>query len=819
MNPHTLRVLEFDAIRDKVVEQATNSLGQERALEMEPAWREAQVRRWQAETTDAVRLLELGGGVPLGGIHDIRPAIRAASVEGTLDPFTLLQVADTAAAGRKLKAYLLQRKETAPNLEDLARRIGEFPLVERAIYDAITEHAEVRDDASPTLERLRKDLRVTRARMMDRLNSYLRGSAYKDMIQDPVITTRDGRYCIPVKSEYRAQFGGIVHDQSSSGATVFMEPAPVVELGNDLRTVEAKERQEVERILRELTSRVGQFSLDLTETVNVLGELDYIFARAKLSQLMNAVEPVINKEGFVGLRRARHPLLTGDVVPIDVDLGREHTVLVITGPNTGGKTVTLKTTGIFALMAQCGLHLPADEGCTMPVFLDVYADIGDEQSIQQSLSTFSGHIRNISRILKDVEKTGPRSLVLLDEAGAGTDPTEGAALAKAILGELLRRGARTIATTHYGELKEFAYSTEGVENASVEFDMETLRPTYRLLIGIPGSSNAFSIAERLGLPSTVVNDARGMIGTDSAVLSDVIQRLTEDQRATETDLRKAERVSREVEEMREKYARDLRQLKADRADTLHRAKTQAEELLRGARREIDRVKEELKKIEKQARQAAEEPGNAAALNDLRERIAGLSSKLDRRESHVERTKTRKETVEPAAPDAVKTDKTPPAPGDLVWITGFNQRGTLLTEASGGKAQVQIGSMRTTVPIDSVQRIVTPRTASGVPAPPPGSNPYVRASNVDLRLKARSSVSPEIHLIGQRVDEAMTRLEAYFDQACLAGISPIRIVHGRGTGALKRMVWDYLREQSNVASFQHPSEEEGGTAVTIVELRE
>lgn len=817
MNPHALRVLEFDAIREKVVEQATNSLGQERASEMEPSWREDQVRRWQAETTDAVRLLGSGGGIPLGGIHDIRPAIRAASVEGTLEPVILLQVADTAAAGRKLKSFLLQRKETAPNLEDLARRIGEFPLVERAIYEAINEHAEVRDDASPTLERLRKELRVTRARMMDRLNSYLRGSAYKDMIQDPVITTRDGRYCIPVKSEYRAQFGGIVHDQSSSGATVFMEPAPVVELGNELRTVEAKERQEVERILRELTSRVGQFSLDLTETVNVLGELDFIFARGKLSQVMNGVEPVVNKEGFVGLRRARHPLLTGAVVPIDVDLGREHTVLVITGPNTGGKTVTLKTTGIFALMAQSGLHIPADEGSTMPVFLDVYADIGDEQSIQQSLSTFSGHIRNISRILKDVEKTGQRSLVLLDEAGAGTDPTEGAALAKAILGELLRRGARTIATTHYGELKEFAYSTQGVENASVEFDLQTLRPTYRLLIGIPGSSNAFSIAERLGLPEQVVNEARGMIGTDRTILSDVIQRLTEDQRATETDLRKAERAAREVEEMRDRYARDLRQLKADRADTLQRAKNQAEELLRGARREIDRVKEELRKIEKQARKAAEEPGNTAALDDLRERIAGLSNKLDRREAHVDRTKIRKETAAPALPDAIKTDKTPPAPGDLVWITGFNQRGTLLTEAAGGKAQVQIGSMRTTVPIDSVQRIVTPR--GGAPAPAPGSSPYVRAPGSDLRMRARTHVTPEIQLLGLRADEAMTRLDSYVDQACLAGLANFRVVHGRGTGALKRVVWDFLREHPSVAHFQHPGEEEGGTGVTVVELRE
>ncbi|MCC2670358.1 MAG: MutS2 family protein, partial [Armatimonadetes bacterium] len=743
--------------------------------------------------------------------------IRAASVEGTLEPTVLLSVADTAAAGRKLKSFLLQRKETAPNLEDTARKIGEFPLVEQAIYEAIDEHAEVRDDASNTLARLRRELRVVRNRMMDRLHSILRGSGYKDMIQDPVITTRDGRYCIPVKNEYRVQFGGLVHDQSSSGATVFMEPAPVVELGNELRQVEAKERQEVERILRELTSRVGQFAPDLMETVHALGELDFIFARAKLGQTMDAVEPVINKEGFVGLRRARHPLLSGAVMPIDVDLGREHTVLVITGPNTGGKTVTLKTTGLFAIMAQCGLRIPADEGSTLPVFLGVYADIGDEQSIQQSLSTFSAHITNIAGILKEVDKTGRRSLVLLDEAGAGTDPTEGAALAKAILSELLRKGARTIATTHYGELKEFAYSTPGVENASVEFDMATLRPTYRLLIGVPGASNAFSIAARLGLPEPVVDEARGMVGTDRAMLSDVIQRLTEDQRATETDLRKAERGALEVEQMREKAERELKQLKADRADTLMRAKTQADELLRGARKEIERVREELRQIEKQARKAAEEPGNVAALNQLRERIAGVSGKVERREAHVERTKVRKEP--PPAVEAVTTDRTPPTVGDLVWVAGFNQRGTLLSEDAGGKAQVQIGSMRTTVPMDAVQRIVTPRPGSGGTATAQPAAPRKHEAGSDLRLRARSAISPEIQLLGLRADEALTKLDAYVDQACLAGLSPFRVVHGRGTGALKRMVWDFLRGHPNVSGFVHPSEEEGGTGVTVVELRE
>jgi DNA mismatch repair protein MutS2 len=735
-----------------------------------------------------------------------------------LEPAVLLAVADTAAAGRKLKAYLLHHRDAAPVLAELARRVGEFPLVEQAIHEAINDHAEVRDDASPSLQRLRKELRVARGRMMDRLNSILRSSAYKDMIQDPVLTTRDGRFCIPIKSEYRVQFGGLVHDQSSSGATVFMEPAPVVELGNEVRQAEARERQEVERILRELTGRVGQFAPDLTETVLTLGELDFIFARAKLSLSMNGVEPIINKEGFVGLRRARHPLLSGNVVPIDVELGRAHTVLVITGPNTGGKTVSLKTTGILALMAQSGLHIPADEGSTLPVFLNVYADIGDEQSIQQSLSTFSAHITNIAGILKDVEKTGARSLVLLDEAGAGTDPTEGAALAKAILSELLRRGARTIATTHYGELKEFAYSTPGVENSSVEFDLATLRPTYRLLIGIPGASNAFSISARLGLPEHVVDEARGLIGTDRAVLSDVIQRLTEDQRATETDLNKASRGAREVEELRQRLDRELRQAKADRADTLQRAKNQADELLRGARREIDRIRQELRDIEKQAKQAAEEPGNTAALQQLRERMAAVTGKLERREAHVERTKTQTSVAPPPAPESVPVDRTPPAAGDLVWVAGFNQRGTLLSIGADGKAQVQVGPMRTSVPMDALQRIVSgSAVATGGVRPAPAAP--VRKSGSSLQLQAREDVSAEIKLIGLRADDALMRLDAYVDQACLAGLSPFRVVHGKGTGALKRVVWEFLRDHPHVARYRHPDEEEGGTGATVVELKD
>jgi DNA mismatch repair protein MutS2 len=817
MNSHSQRVLEYEAIREKLVGQASCSLGQERVLEMQPSSREEEVRRWQRETTEAVRLLDLPGSTPLGGIHNVRPALRAASVGGMLEPHALLEVADTAAAGRKLKSYLLQRQENIPTLAELARRIDEFPHVEQAIHEAISDNAEVRDDASPTLSRLRKELRIVRARMMDRLNSMLRSSAYRDMIQDPVITTRDGRFCIPVKSEYRVAFGGLVHDQSSSGATVFMEPAAVVELGNELRQVEAKERHEVERVLRELTAHVGRHAEEMGETLDTLAELDFIFARGKLSIAMDASEPQVNGEGFVGLRRARHPLLTGPVVPIDIDLGRGYTVLVITGPNTGGKTVSLKTLGLFALMAQSGLHIPADSGGTLPVFRGVYADIGDEQSIQQSLSTFSGHIRNISGILAEVEKTGPRSLVLLDEVGAGTDPTEGAALAKSILQALLRSGARTIATTHYGELKEFAYSTEGVENASVEFDTETLRPTYRLLIGIPGTSNAFSIAGRLGLPEPIVEAARGMIGTDRAVLSEVIQRLTEDQRATETDLRKASTAAREIEEKREQYDRALRQLHADRADILARARAEAEETVRKARREMERIKGELAGLEKQVRKAAAAPAagpDMAAVQKMRDRLQRSASRIDERAEKV--LAPRREEPAPPPPESIRIDAVPPSAGDQVWIAGLAQRGTMLTEPAQGKAQVQVGAMRMTVPAEDLQRIQTPRPAAvGVTARPA----MAAGEMADRGMQARANISSEVKLLGMRAEEALSRLDEYVDTACVAGLSPFRVVHGKGTGALKRVVWEYLQGHPNVSGYHHPREEEGGSGVTVVELRE
>lgn len=826
MNDHSLRVLEFAAIRERLMALAQCSLGAERAQEHAPSIREDEVIVWQTQTSEAVRLLEGSGGPPFGGIHDIRPALQAARAAGMLDPSGLLAVADTISGTRKLKTFLVQRHEAAPTLAALARFLDEHPSVEQAIYEAISEQGEVRDDASPMLLRVRKEMRVVRQRMLDRLHSTLRSSTHKDMIQEPIVTTRDGRYCIPVKAEYRVQFGGLVHDQSASGATVFMEPAAVVELGNELRQLEIRERQEVERILRQLTGQVGQVADPLQENVRLLGELDFIFMRARLGRSMDAVPPEINRHGFVALRRARHPLLTGEVVPVDVELGREHTVLVVTGPNTGGKTVALKTVGLLALMAQSGLHVPAHEGTTLPVFRGIYADIGDEQSIAQSLSTFSGHITNIAGILKQVEITGKQSLVLLDEVGAGTDPTEGAALAKAILQYLLQSGARTIGTTHYGELKEFAYSNAGVENASVEFNLETLRPTYRLLTGIPGASNAFAIAARLGLPEEVLNDARGLIGSDQAVLSDVIQRLTENQRATESDLRSAAQAARDVEQKRAEYDRRLQALRTEQSETLTRAKAEAAEIVRVARREMESMRGELRRLERQIQRAATEGATPTALQEMRERLTRASQRFERRADRATRANPRapREVETPVEPPVPVDKSATPAVGDLVWVGGLNQRGTLLT-LEGDRAQVQFGSMRMAVPIDTVQRILTPKPGAGggprvvTPAGPARSSGASNSSGGDVGMRVRASISPEIRLLGLRAEEALTKLEEYVDQACIAGLSPFRVVHGKGTGALRKVVWEYLKAHPNIASFRHPPDEEGGSGATIAELRE
>jgi DNA mismatch repair protein MutS2 len=801
MNTHSLKVLEYEQVRALLLEQISTDLGRERVAELEPLDEEVDIQRRLQETSEARRLIDMAGSLPLGGIHDVRHAVETASREGLIEAPALLDLADTIASSRRLRAFLVKRTEDAPRLAELGREIGDFERLEEEIRHTISPRGEVLDDASPTLARVRKDQRVMHARMMERLHSYLRNSAYRDMIQDPVVTVRDDRYCIPIKSECRNQFGGLVHDQSSSGATVFMEPTAVVELGNELRSLALKERQEVERILRELAGKVGRESIPLMGTLFTLSLLDFISAKARLAFEMEATEPKLNRHGLVELWKARHPLLKGNVMPIDVRLGGDFTQLVITGPNTGGKTVTLKTVGLMALMAQSGLHIPVNDGSTLPVFRGVYADIGDEQSIQQSLSTFSGHITNIARILAGVDITGKRSLVLLDEIGAGTDPTEGSALAKAILRHLWQKGARTIATTHYGELKEFAYAHEGIENASVEFNLETLRPTYRLLIGIPGSSNAFAIAARLGLPEEVLQAARGLVSDEEHTITDVIQKLTANQRATEVDLARAAQAARDVDTLRQRYERDLRQLQADRQQTMERARADAFEIVRGAKRQADLLLDELKRQERERRKRGDTFDPERARGNIQRLAKQLSQALPEPEAPA------KEDLPPAPVPELLSDEAPKV-GDTVLVAPFHQKGTLLSEPEGGKVQVQVGSMRMTVPYANLRRVEERR-------------PVAAAASMltQRRMQIRQTLSPEIMLLGMRAEQALEALDQYMNDACMAGISPLRVVHGKGTGALKKVVWDYLQTHPHVGGFRLGEDGEGGGGVTVVQLKE
>lgn len=548
---HSLKVLEYPTIIQLLAARTACTLGRERAEELTPTPVAAFVRERQQETAEARLLLAAFGSMPLGGIHDVRSLLVRAEVGQNLTPLEFLDLSSTLLGAARLKQFLVRNVEKAPLLADRAKAIDEFPAILRDVEMAIGRSGDVLDSASPNLGSIRSRLKILEQRANERLNQFLSSSNYRSMLMDAVIVLRDDRRCLPVRAEYKNQIRGIVHDQSSSGATLFIEPMAVVETNNEIREQELKEQVEIDRVLRKLTETVAKFATKIFSTMEVVAGLDLANAKAKLADEMNAIEPAFNQKGYIRLREARHPLINPDiVVPISLEFGDKTRCLIITGPNTGGKTVTLKTVALFTLMAQAGLQVPAEVGTELSLFDQIFADIGDEQSIAQSLSTFSAHITNIVRILKTV---GRRALVVMDEVGAGTDPAEGAALAKAILSYLMTHNARIIATSHYGELKEYAYVAESIENVAVEFDMETLKPTYRLLQGVPGSSQAFHIARRLGMPNPVVDEAISFLGKADIEAGELMQRLEGSKRSVDEERRKAERLARELEEQKRKY--------------------------------------------------------------------------------------------------------------------------------------------------------------------------------------------------------------------------------------------------------------------------
>jgi DNA mismatch repair protein MutS2 len=805
MDTHALRVLEFDAVRRQLADLTACSLGQEKALAMTPLDYLPQVQARMNETTECRNLIEAKGNLPLGGITDIRPQIRQADIGSTLDPHGLMDVLGVAQASRGLKLYLQKIADDYPLLADLATGLGQFPALEAEIVGSISPGGQVLDSASPELARVRSRRKVAAQRILEKLNAIISGPA-RALLQDAVIVQRGDRYCVPVKADNRGAFGGIVHDTSASGATLFMEPQVIVDLGNEVKELAIKEEHEIIRILARLTEGVRRVSPALLVTVAVLGEIDFIASRAKLAQEQNAVEPELNQIGHTRLLSARHPLIDPQkVVPIDIELGTpQNHILLITGPNTGGKTVSLKTTGLLTLMAQCGLHVPASRA-DINVFDQIFADIGDEQSLQQSLSTFSGHITNIVHILDDLR---PNSLVLLDEVGAGTDPAEGAALARALLDRFRSvRGVRVIATTHYGELKTYAFSTEGVQNSSVEFSEATLSPTYRLLQGVPGSSNAFAIAGRIGMPAEVLDNARAALsGSDET--ADVLRGLEENRRQAIADARDAERARVEAQMLRRRYQEQLESLDALRREARQKAQDEARALIKRAQDKFDNTIAELRRANSEGKRTERA---RQAINDIgRDLQTAIQKQL---------------AEEPAARIADVEPDRPLRRGDRVRVVSLGMTGELLEDArEDSPVPIQVGAIRVSVPPSGLRLIdengaskpSAPSSRDGGASRPPSPKPSGEPS---LAMQKAVAIAPQLTLLGQRADEAVQNVEKYVDDAYAAGLTHARIVHGKGTGALRRAVQEYLQDHPLVTSFALAKADEGGAGATVVTLKD
>ena len=788
MNENALRLLEYGRVLEQLAERCSTSMGRRRALELVPSADFDEIERAQRETAEGRRLLESFGGMPLGGARDLMPHLEKALLAGSLTGRELLDVHETAAAAERLRAFLKKQSASCPLLAGVADGLEGVPDLRKAIAEAIDDAGQVRDSAGPELARLRRDIRTVTGRIQDRLNSLISSSSLRDALQDPVIVTRQGRWCLPVRSDHRSAVPGIVHDASASGATLFVEPQAVVELANRLRELEAAEREEVERILRQLTARVAARAGELRRSCSALGHLDLVNAKALLAESQRAVQPVLRRSPMLNIVAARHPLLKGEVVPIDIRLGLDFRGLLITGPNTGGKTVTLKTIGLLALMAQSGLQIPASQGSECGVFPDVFADIGDEQSIEQSLSTFSGHIRNIVSTLRDI---CPGGLALFDEIGAGTDPAEGAALASAVLEHLAARGVCVVATTHYGELKRFAFSHPDFENASVEFDRETLEPTYRLLIGVPGASHALHIASRLGMPEEVIR-AAGRALEGQAHETDALIRQVESLRAQAMEReRLAEEARKEAEQLRSRYQQELERLSEARRQVRDEVQAEARRVIEDLQRQLEQVLRELRTHRRHT-----------------QHTEGLSGKAKRL---IQRMETAVEGAVDGQPPAARDEAGPVGlrKGDRVRMAGVGAIGVMLEDATETEALVRFGNVEARVSPERLER-VDPGEQEG-------------AGRADLRtgrlqLQKTASVSPEIMLRGQRVEDALQALDRYLDDACLAGLERVRVIHGKGTGVMRRAVWEFMRRHPAVASLELAEPGEGGEGATIVRLK-
>ena len=784
MEKRVLKTLEYDKILTMLKERASCCISRELVDTMEPSGDFDTVERELKLTAEAETLFYKTGRSPVDDFPDMRHCLERMHAALFLSTGELLGIASCLKAARIAKDILAKEVGEESYLYNLAGLLITHRSAEEEINRCIINEDEIFDGASPTLARIRRAMRLANEKVREKLNSIIRSTAYQKYLQEPIITIRNGRFVIPVKQEYRQQVPGLIHDQSSSGATLFIEPSAVVELGNEYKKLLAEEADEIERILTELTAMLAPYADEIREDLNIMGQIDLVFAKAKLSRELNAVMPRLNRNNYVRIVRGRHPLISADrVVPIDIWIGRDYRSLIITGPNTGGKTVTLKIVGLFALMVQSGIFVPANEGSEFPVFEHIYADIGDEQSIEQSLSTFSSHMKNIVGILDNADEN---SLVLLDELGAGTDPIEGAALAMSILEELNERHCICVSTTHYSEIKAFAMTHEGMENASMEFDIDRLCPTYRLYIGIPGKSNAFEISSRLGLPNSIIDKAKGFLKGEDVRFEDIISSAQSQHRIAEEERKMAEEARAELEKLRADAERERRKLDEDRSRLQAKAKEDAKRIVADTKREMEKLIVEIRSIKDIDRSAADRVIQAA-----RDTLRATETAVNE-----------KETIKKE--DNTKPPKTVRA-GDTVNIVTLDQKATVLSAPdSKGEVMVQAGVMKLNVKLKDI-RLIEEKKAS---APTSGK----------VGLGAGKQVGLELDVRGMLVDEANIMVDRYLDDAYNAGLSEVNIIHGKGTGALRAGVQAFLKRHPLVKGYRMGSYGEGDAGVTVVTLK-
>lgn len=791
MNEKTLTKLEYNKIIELLTDQASSPAGKQKCRTLVPMFDLHELNLAQEQTAAAFTRIVKKGRLSFSGCYPIEDSLMRLEVGAALTCGELLKISKLLQVTNRAKSY--GRHDTVDELEDCLdaffNQLEPLTSLTNEISRCIIDEDEIADDASSTLKNIRRNIMAINDKVHSTLTSLVNGSL-KSYLQDALITMRGDRYCLPVKAEYRSQVPGMIHDQSSTGSTLFIEPMSVVKLNNDLKELYGKEQEEIQVILARLSEEAAGYISELRGNYRILTELDFIFAKGSLALSMHASKPVFNKNGYIHIREGRHPLLDKKkVVPITLTLGGDFDLLIVTGPNTGGKTVSLKTVGLFTLMGQAGLHIPALDRSELAVFENVFADIGDEQSIEQSLSTFSSHMTNIVSFLKDVNE---HSLVLFDELGAGTDPTEGAALAIAILSYLHERGIRTMATTHYSELKVFALSEPGVENACCEFDVETLRPTYRLLLGIPGKSNAFAISSKLGLPDYIIDKAKEQLSEHEESFEDLLTDLEDSRRTIEKEHAEIASYKREIEQLKNKLEKKQHRLDEQKERIIREANDKANSILREAKEFADETMKNFRKFGK-------ENISAADMERERERIRQQIAKTQN-SSKIEVQKPKK-TYKPSDFRL----------GESVKVLSMNLTGTVnsLPDAKGNLF-VQMGILRSQVHISDLEIIEEPMSIT--------AKQMRRTSSGKMKMGKSMHISPEINLLGKTVDEAIAELDKYLDDAYLAHLSPVRIVHGKGTGALRQGVHNYLKRQKHVKSFRLGAFGEGDAGVTIVEFK-